>query len=118
MSFNQIKKVDKPWGYELWWAVTDKYVGKILSIDKDHTLSLQYHEVKDETLFLQEGELLLELHTDTGEIQTLNFLPGQSVRIKPNTKHRLRALKDSQVFEVSTPEIEDVIRLKDDYGRI
>lgn len=117
MSFNPIKKVDKPWGYELWWAVTDKYVGKLLSIDKNHALSLQYHEVKDETLYVQEGELILELHSENGEIESLNFLPGQSKRIKPNTKHRLRALKDSKVFEVSTPELEDVIRLEDDYGR-
>lgn len=117
MSFNPIKKVDKPWGYELWWAVTDKYVGKILSIDKGHTLSLQYHEIKDETLYVQEGELILELHSGNGEIEFLNILPGHSIRIKPNTKHRLKALKDSKIFEVSTPEVEDVIRLKDDYGR-
>ena len=117
MSFNPIKKVDKPWGYELWWAVTDRYVGKILSIDKDHTLSLQYHEVKDETLYVQEGELILELHSESGQIESLNFLPGHSKRIKPNTIHRLKALVDSKVLEVSTPEVDDVIRIKDDYGR-
>ena len=117
MSFDPVKKIDKPWGYELWWAVTDKYVGKILSIDKGHKLSLQYHEQKDETLYVQQGELILEIQAENGQMESKNFLPGDSVRIKPYTKHRLQALKDSRVVEVSTPDLEDIVRIDDDYGR-
>lgn len=117
MSFDPVKKIDKPWGYELWWAVTDKYVGKILSIDKGHKLSLQYHEQKDETLYVQQGKLILEIQTENGQMESKNFLPGDSVRIKPYTRHRLKALQDSMVVEVSTPDLEDVIRIEDDYGR-
>jgi len=117
-SFDPIRRVEKPWGYELWWAITDKYVGKILSINKDQTLSLQYHQIKDETLYVQEGELILEIYKDDGVVEKLNFLPGSSKRIKPLTKHRLKAIKDSKVLEVSTPELEDVVRISDDYGRV
>ena len=118
MKLNDIKKIDKPWGYELWWAVTEKYVGKILYIEKGHSLSLQYHEIKDETLYLQKGKLLLEIHNDNGEIEEIMMTSDKSFRIKPLVKHRLRALEDSSVLEVSSPEVDDIVRIIDEYGRV
>lgn len=118
MRVNEIKKIDKPWGYEVWWAVTEKYVGKILFIRKGHSLSLQYHKIKDETLMLQEGKLILEIHGDGDEIQEIEMAPDTSYRISPLTKHRMKALEDSKVYEVSTPELDDVVRISDDYGRV
>ena len=118
MKVNEIKKIDKPWGYEVWWAVTEKYVGKILFIRKGHSLSLQYHKIKDETLMLQEGKLILEIHGDGDEIQEIEMTPDTSYRISPLTKHRMKALEDSKVYEVSTPELDDVVRVSDDYGRV
>lgn len=112
------KKVEKPWGYELWWAHTDKYVGKILHINKGQSLSYQYHEIKDEALFLYSGAMILEIEEVGGEREEIELSPGDSIRIKPYTKHRMRALEDCEVFEVSTPEVEDIIRLEDRYGRV
>lgn len=112
-----IKRVEKPWGYELWWAQTDRYVGKILHINKGHSLSYQYHEVKDEAMLLYSGEMVLEIEEPGGEKEELRLSPGDSVRITPFTKHRMTAIEDCEVFEVSTPEVEDVIRLEDRYGR-
>lgn len=118
MRLNEIRKIDKPWGYELWWAVTEKYVGKILFIRKGHSLSLQYHRIKDETFILQEGKLILEIHDDGDEIKEILMTPDTSYRISPLTKHRMKALEDSKVYEVSTPELDDVVRISDDYGRV
>lgn len=105
--------VEKPWGREIWWAITDKYVGKILEVKGGHALSLQYHRQKLETmLFYQgEGELIL------GE-EKIKITPGQSYTIRPGTLHRIEARTDLTIFEVSTPEVEDVVRVADDYGRI
>ena len=108
-------KVEKPWGYEIRWAVNDKYIGKKLHIKRGHRLSLQKHEVKDETIFVLRGLLILEL-----EHNTIVLEPGDSYRIEPNTIHRFIAPREGfvELIEVSTPEIDDVIRLDDDYGRV
>lgn len=112
-----IKKIEKPWGHELIWANTRKYVGKMLYIEKGHKLSRQYHKVKDETIFVQTGILQLELGAkEYKKITNLN--PGQAFHVKPNTIHRFCAPHgDVILFEVSTPELDDIIRLEDDYSR-
>lgn len=106
-------RVEKPWGYELRWAVTNRYLGKVLHIRRGEALSLQYHERKDETIMLMNGSLELELE---GTVHRLR--PGQTAHIVPGTRHRMVALDDCDIFEVSTPEIEDVVRLEDRYGRV
>jgi len=108
--------VNKPWGHEEIWAETDKYVGKILHINKGHQLSRQYHKVKDESIYVLKGLLILELGEDPIEVKILN--EGQNYRITPNTVHRFRSLYDPvTLVEVSTPEVDDVVRLQDEYGR-
>lgn len=115
---NAIKRVLKPWGYEIWWAVTDKYVGKILHVDKGHRLSYQYHNVKDETIYLHSGAMILEVEESGQPKKTLEIMPGDAIRIVPLTRHRMIALEDCEIFEVSTPEVEDVVRIEDNYGRV
>jgi mannose-6-phosphate isomerase len=104
--------VDKPWGREIWYAHTDRYAGKVLEVDEGHVLSLQKHEVKHETLYLQSGRMRFTL-----EGQIFEWLPGQCIEIPPDTVHRMEALEDSVILETSTPELEDVVRLEDRYGR-
>ena len=111
-----MKKVNKPWGYELIWAHTDKYVGKILYVVAGESLSLQYHEIKDETIYLHSGEIDLVLEED-GEMVVKRMKPGDAYRIRPFEKHRMIAIKDSEIFEASTPELDDVVRLEDKYNR-
>lgn len=113
------KRIDKPWGYELWWARTDRYVGKILHLRKGESLSLQYHNVKDETILVQAGELLLETRPPggTGELGRRLMKPGDVFHITPGTVHRMTGIEDTDILEVSTPELEDVVRLEDRYGR-
>ncbi|GIV95360.1 MAG: hypothetical protein KatS3mg057_0017 [Herpetosiphonaceae bacterium] len=113
-----MKRVEKPWGHEIWWAQTDRYVGKILHINAGHRLSLQYHRVKDETLYMQNGEMDLELENDSGEMETIRMRPGDVRHIKTGRKHRMTAITDCDVFEVSTPEVDDVVRIEDVYGRV
>ena len=113
-----VTKVDKPWGHELHWAKTDRYVGKVLHVKAGHALSLQYHDVKDETIFLWTGKLLFEIGQQGQPLEQREMLPGESVRITPHTIHRMTALEDCDIFEVSTPELDDVVRLEDRYGRI
>lgn len=110
-------KVEKPWGHEIRWAVNDKYLGKILHIKRGEQLSRQYHEIKDETIYVLNGVLILELGKNPIETKVLS--EGQSYRIRPNTIHRFIAPTDCYVnlIEVSTPEIDDVVRLEDNYGR-
>jgi mannose-6-phosphate isomerase len=110
------KIVDKPWGYELIWAHTDRYVGKILHIKKGESLSYQYHRVKDETIRLLSGAMAMDLESD-GAKSSINLQPGDCLRIAPQTKHRMIAIEDCEVLEVSTPELDDVVRLEDRYGR-
>ena len=109
-------RVDKPWGYELRWAITSRYVGKVIHVDAGHALSLQYHEVKEETILLWNGRIKLEIERD-GQRVTQEMTPGQSIHITPGTVHRMTAIEDSDIFEVSTPELQDVVRLEDRYGR-
>jgi len=111
-----MKRVEKPWGYELWWAVTDRYVGKLIHINKGQALSLQYHNRKDETIYVHAGKILFEIQ-DGEAMTSREMAPGQSVHVTPPTVHRMTALEDSDVFEVSTPETDDVVRLEDRYGR-
>jgi quercetin dioxygenase-like cupin family protein len=112
-------RVDKPWGYELWWARTDRYVGKLLHLKQGESLSLQYHRVKDETILLQAGRLLFETRPagESGELERLELQPGDVVHITPGTLHRMTGLSDCDILEVSTPELDDVVRLEDRYGR-
>ena len=111
-----MNRVDKPWGYELRFVRTDRYAGKVLFIKAGSQLSLQYHDRKDEAFFVQSGTL--EFVVGRGSAQRVERLgPGDSRHIKPGTVHRFRAATDCLLFEVSTPELEDVVRLEDDYGR-
>jgi len=116
---SESKRVDKPWGYELWWAHTDRYVGKILHVRKGESLSLQYHNVKDETIMLQSGCLLFETRDagQDGPLRAREMRPGEVFRITPGTVHRMTAVEDCDILEVSTPELDDVVRLEDRYGR-
>lgn len=107
-----MQRVDKPWGYEIWWAVTDRYVGKLIHVNQGHSLSLQYHVKKHESMYLISGEA--EMLID-GEPRA--FHPGEAIVIPPPTQHRLTAVTDVDVMEVSTPELDDVVRLEDRYGR-
>lgn len=113
------KRVEKPWGHELWWARTDRYVGKLLHVKRGESLSLQYHEVKDETILLHSGQLLFEMRKpgERGDLKRLEMRPGDVVHITPGTLHRMTALSDCDIVEVSTPEVDDVVRLEDRYGR-
>ncbi len=110
------KRVDKPWGYELIWAHTERYVGKVLHINKGESLSYQFHNVKDETIRLLTGVLELDIEKD-GRPQRIRLAAGDNLHIVPLMKHRMIAVEDCDVLEVSTPELDDVVRLEDRYGR-
>lgn len=112
------RRVEKPWGYELWFAVTDRYAGKIIHIAAGQELSLQYHERKDEAIFVLAGVMELDLDDDLGVLRTLRLTPGQCQRIQVGRRHRMRALEDTDLCEVSTPDLDDVVRLEDRYGRV
>lgn len=115
-STSDIRRVPKPWGYELIFAKTDRYVGKILHVNKGEVLSLQYHEMKEETLFVIAGELQLTIESD-GDRRELPLRQGEAFHIPPRLIHRMLAVVDTDVAEVSTPELDDVVRLEDRYGR-
>lgn len=110
------QRVEKPWGYELIWARTERYVGKILHINAGQKLSLQYHRVKDETVHVHTGRMRFVVEEDGALVERV-LGPGESYRIRPNTKHRMIAETDCDVLEASTPELDDVVRLEDSYGR-
>ena len=110
------QRVPKPWGYELIFAKTGRYVGKILHINRGESLSLQYHEMKEETLFVVAGELKLTVEHE-GDRRDLTLSAGQAFHIPPRMIHRMEAIVDTDVAEVSTPELDDVVRLEDRYGR-
>jgi mannose-6-phosphate isomerase len=112
------KREEKPWGYEILWALSESYSGKILFVRAGEQLSLQFHNVKDETIYLQSGRIELEIGAPGDAVHESEVVaPGASFRIKPGTVHRWRALEDSTILEVSTPELDDVVRLEDRYGR-
>jgi mannose-6-phosphate isomerase len=112
-----LHRVEKPWGWELWWARTDRYVGKQIHINKGHALSLQYHNQKDETIFVYKGRIVFEMKDADGNLNAVEMGPGEAVHVTPPTVHRMTALEDTDIFEVSTPEVDDVVRLEDRYGR-
>jgi mannose-6-phosphate isomerase-like protein (cupin superfamily) len=111
-----VPRVDKPWGYELRFVRTDRYAGKVLFIKAGSQLSLQYHDNKDEAFYVQSGTLELVLGKGSDQ-KVVRMSPGESHHITPGTIHRFRAVTDTLLFEVSTPELEDVVRIEDDYGR-
>jgi mannose-6-phosphate isomerase len=111
-----MRRVPKPWGYELVFAETERYAGKILHVDARQRLSLQYHETKDETLYVLSGEVYLSVEVD-GAMREMTLRPGEAYRIRPGVRHRIRAEADCELVEVSTPELSDVVRLEDAYGR-
>ena len=111
------RKTEKPWGYELLFAHTGRYAGKLIFIKAGHRLSLQYHQEKDESMYIYKGKALIEIEGSDGQLVQSIAQPGYCLRIPPLTKHRLQAIEDTILFEVSTPELEDVTRLEDDYGR-
>jgi mannose-6-phosphate isomerase-like protein (cupin superfamily) len=111
------ERVDKPWGWELIWALTDRYCGKLLFVRAGEALSLQYHERKDESWLVREGRAALELGAVDGALEECEIGPGDAFHFPPGTVHRVRALEDTLIVEVSTPDLDDVVRLADDYGR-
>jgi mannose-6-phosphate isomerase len=112
----EIKTVPKPWGHETIWAHTDRYVGKVLHIKAGHALSVQYHDRKDETVHLLSGELVYRVQMGDS-LEDMRLTKGESFRITPGTIHQMEAVTDCDVLEVSTPELDDVVRLSDRYGR-
>ena len=112
-----LSRVDKPWGYELRWAITDRYLGKVLHINRGEALSLQYHERKDEYQYVVAGSVDIELGGPDGALTKHRLTAGDTLHIKPGTRHRITAVEDTDIFEVSTPEGEDVVRIADRYGR-
>jgi mannose-6-phosphate isomerase len=117
MEDHKVEIKPKPWGREVWFAYTDKYAGKILEINKGHRYSLQYHEHKIETQYVYKGKVKLTYGTDKNDLKEKILNEGEKIEVTPLTIHRLEALEDSQIFEVSTPDLEDVVKLEDDYGR-
>ncbi|MEZ4368755.1 MAG: hypothetical protein R2939_21130 [Kofleriaceae bacterium] len=112
------RRVDKPWGHELVWAQTDRYVGKLLRIRAGEALSLQYHRVKDETIMLLGGRLELTTYAEGEEPRVRELAALQPVHLVPGMRHRMVAIEDAELVEVSTPELDDVVRLEDRYGRV
>jgi mannose-6-phosphate isomerase-like protein (cupin superfamily) len=115
---SDVKRVEKPWGHETIWAHTDRYAGKILHVKAGHALSVQYHDAKDETVYLLSGELKYWVKMDgSDELQDMRLRVGDAFRITPGTVHYMEAVTDCDVLEASTPELDDVVRLNDRYGR-
>jgi mannose-6-phosphate isomerase len=113
-----VRKVDKPWGYELIWALTGVYCGKVLFVKKGHSLSLQFHREKDESWLIQSGRAKLELgEVGAPMLEQEVIAAGSAFHFPPGTVHRVTALEDTTILEVSTPQLDDVVRLEDAYGR-
>lgn len=117
MSDREPRRVEKPWGYEIWWADTDAYAGKLLHVDAGHRLSLQFHREKDESSYLLSGRLRLTRGLSAEELDEQEVGPGHAWRVEPGVVHSIEAIEDSVVLEVSTPHLDDVVRLEDRYGR-
>ena len=111
------RRVEKPWGWELVWAEADAYAGKLLFVRAGESLSLQYHEAKDESWLVQEGRARLELGGVGDELETIEITAGEAFRFRPRTVHRVTAIEDTLLVEVSTTQLDDVVRLEDKYGR-
>lgn len=110
-------RVEKPWGHEIIWAHTNQYVGKVLHILKGHRLSLQYHKQKDETIYVLSGRLSFTVGCAEDDLRVIVMEPGTRYHIQPGLIHRMEAIETTDILEVSTPELDDVVRLRDDYGR-
>jgi mannose-6-phosphate isomerase len=116
-AMNLPRRVEKPWGHELWYALTDRYAGKILHVEAGHRLSLQFHERKDESSYLLSGRLKLVKGTSAEDLIEIEIGPGHTWRNEPGEIHTIEAIETAQILEVSTPEVDDVVRLSDSYGR-
>ena len=114
---NLPQKIEKPWGFEILFAATPRYAGKVLFVKKGRRLSFHYHKVKDEVLYVHDGKVQVEIERDGEHKESLTLGAGDCVRIAPLTRHRLAAIEDTTLFEASTPDLDDVVRLDDDYGR-
>ena len=112
-----VRRVEKPWGHETIWAESDHYAGKTLFVKAGESLSLQYHEEKEETLHLLSGRVRFQIGPSVEELHDLDLERGESVHLPPGTVHRIEALEDSELLEVSTAHLDDVVRLEDRYGR-
>lgn len=113
----KIQVIAKPWGEEIWFANQPEYVGKILRINKGHRYSLQYHERKTETQYLLKGKLRFMIGESENSLKEVILEPGDKLDVYPNTIHRAEALEDAEILEVSTNDLDDVVKLSDDYGR-
>jgi mannose-6-phosphate isomerase-like protein (cupin superfamily) len=111
------RQVDKPWGYEIHWAVTDQYVGKLLHIEAGHLLSLQYHTRKDESIYVLRGRMIFRYRDEAGELVDREMIAGEAQRVPAGLVHQFEALEHTDVLEASTPHLDDVVRLQDRYGR-
>ncbi len=118
MPKQPIQRVEKPWGHELIWAKTQDYVGKILHIKKGQKRSLQYHQKKEETILVYSGKMMFVFEDEKGVMQEIPLSAGEAHHIPTGRKHRMIAVEDCDVFEVSTPQLDDVVRIEDGYGRV
>ena len=113
-----VKRVEKPWGHEEWFALVDgKFCGKAIHVRQGHSLSLQYHERKEETIAVQSGRLLVEVGPHEDALEQFELEPGEAIHLTPGTRHRVTAIIDTVMLEASTTEVTDVVRLEDRYGR-
>jgi mannose-6-phosphate isomerase-like protein (cupin superfamily) len=117
MAETPARRVEKPWGHELVWAHTERYVGKVIVIEAGKRLSLQYHRQKDESILVIRGRLCLELEDERGQLERIELGPGEHRRIPVGRRHRFSGIERVELVEVSTPELDDVVRLQDDFGR-
>lgn len=114
---DRARRVDKPWGHEVIWADTELYVGKLLHVRAGEALSLQYHEEKDETIYVLSGEVILLAGPAVDSLEEFRMVEGDRFRTRPGTIHRMVAVRDTDLLEASTPHLDDVVRLEDRYGR-
>ena len=112
------KQIDKPWGYEILWASTDRYVGKILHIEPGHTLSLQYHNQKHESIYVLRGRMIFRYKDDAGALVEREMIAGTAQQVPTGMVHQFEAIERTDVLEASTPHLDDVVRLQDRYGRV
>lgn len=112
------REVPKPWGSELWFAQTDRYAGKILRVRAGCRLSVQFHEEKDETSYVLSGRVIVSQGDSADQLSARELGPGESWRNQPRLVHTLEAVEDAEIIEVSTPQLEDIVRLEDRYGRV
>jgi len=117
MDEDKIEIKEKPWGEEIWFAHNDKYAGKLLKINKGHRYSLQYHEQKRETQYLLQGKVKVTFGKDKENLKEITLKPGEKFDVPPKMIHRVEGLEESIIIEVSTPELNDVVKIDDDYGR-